>query len=179
MSSLILYVLGGAGIGAVLGHFSRSAERSSRRPWSWWRGAFYGAGFGVISFMLSGGSSSMNQSTRDVTRIAESEFEAEVAKSALPVVVDFYATWCGPCRSLAPIVDEVAGQFAGKVKFVKVNIDEAPALARRFGIRGVPTLLFLRNGEVVDSQIGLLAPAALNARVASLAATSSATAAKP
>jgi thioredoxin len=83
--------------------------------------------------------------------------------------VDFYAVWCGPCKRLAPLLDELAGSLTNRVKFVKVNIDEAPALARQYGVEAVPTLLFFRNGKVVGNLVGLPPAEALKARVASLA----------
>ncbi len=92
---------------------------------------------------------------QNVTEIKTAEFDAEVRKSAIPVVVDFFATWCPPCKTLAPIFDKVAGGFVGKVKFVKVNTDEAPELAVEFGIRGVPSLVFFKGGKPVNTLVGL------------------------
>jgi thioredoxin 1 len=92
---------------------------------------------------------------QNVTEIKASEFDAEVRQSVIPVVVDFFATWCPPCKSLAPIFDRVAGQYTGKVKFVKLNTDEAPDLSAEFGIRGVPTLLFIKDGKVATTLVGL------------------------
>ena len=97
----------------------------------------------------------MNKSTANVKLITEGQFDAEVAQSPLPVVVDFYATWCGPCKLLAPELDELAGPLASKIKFVKINVDEAPALSQRFAIQAIPTLLFFKNGKVVDQIVGL------------------------
>lgn len=87
-------------------------------------------------------------------QITESNFEAEVLSSPVPVVVDFWATWCGPCKMISPIVDQVAKEVAGVAKVGKVNVDEASALATRFNIRSIPTLLFFKNGEVVDTIMG-------------------------
>ena len=84
-------------------------------------------------------------------QITESNFEAEVLSSPVPVVVDFWATWCGPCKMISPIVDQVAKEVAGVAKVGKVNVDEASALATRYNIRSIPTLLFFKNGEVVDT----------------------------
>ena len=87
-------------------------------------------------------------------QITESNFETEVLSSPVPVVVDFWATWCGPCKMISPIVDQVAKEVAGVAKVGKVNVDEASALATRYNIRSIPTLLFFKNGEVVDTIMG-------------------------
>lgn len=81
-------------------------------------------------------------------------FEAEVLQSDKPVLVDFWATWCGPCRMIAPIVEELAKEYAGKVKVGKVNVDEQPQLAAAFGIESIPTIKIFKNGKVTDSVIG-------------------------
>jgi thioredoxin 1 len=106
-----------------------------------------------------------------VKRIGESQFEAEVVQSPLPVVVDFYAPWCGPCKILSPRLEQLAGTFAGRIQCVKINVDEAPALARRFDIQGIPTLLFFKDGKVVDRIVGLPATDDLKARLESFAGT--------
>ncbi len=125
---------------------------------NWRRGALYGALVGVVFYFLTGigGSAGMNQSTANVKRISERNFEAEVIHAARPVVVDFYATWCGPCKILSPRLDKLAGSFTNEIKFAKVNVDEAPNLSQRFNIQGIPTLLFFKNGKVVDRIVGLL-----------------------
>jgi len=79
-----------------------------------------------------------------------------VLKSSVPVLVDFTATWCGPCRALAPIIEEVAGSYAGKVKVGKVDVDECPTTATKFQIRGVPTLLLFKDGKVTAQSVGLI-----------------------
>ncbi|MGQ9512307.1 MAG: thioredoxin [Thermodesulfitimonas sp.] len=89
-----------------------------------------------------------------VIEVNERNFEEEVLKSELPVLVDFWAAWCGPCRSMAPIVDQVADEFAGRVKVAKLNVDENLELAQRYGIRGIPTLLFFQRGKVVAQEVG-------------------------
>lgn len=81
-------------------------------------------------------------------------FDAEVIKSTVPVLVDFTATWCGPCKAIAPIVDELADTYAGKAKVAKLDIDEAQDISVKYGVRGVPTLLVFKNGEVVAKQVG-------------------------
>lgn len=91
----------------------------------------------------------------------EENFEKEVIKSDLPVLVDFWATWCGPCRALAPVIDQVAEDTAGKAKVGKVNVDDAPGLAAKYGIRSIPTLLVIKDGEVADQQVGRCDAAAI------------------
>ena len=86
--------------------------------------------------------------------VTDAEFESEVLKSELPVLVDFWATWCGPCRLVAPLVDELAEDYDGRVKFVKVNTDENITTAASYGIQSIPTLLVFRDGKPVDQIIG-------------------------
>jgi thioredoxin len=83
------------------------------------------------------------------------EFRNDVLQSSVPVLVDFYATWCGPCRTLSPILDKIAAHFAGQLKVVKVNIDEEPELAQHYQVSGVPMLAFFRSGRLVDQVVGL------------------------
>lgn len=87
-------------------------------------------------------------------QITESNFEAEVLNSDVPVLMDFWATWCGPCKMISPIVDQVAVEVAGSAKVGKVNVDEAADLARRYNVRNIPTLVFIKNGEEVDRIAG-------------------------
>jgi thioredoxin 1 len=82
-------------------------------------------------------------------------FEQEVVGSDVPVMVDFTATWCGPCKQLAPLVDQLADEYAGRAKVVKLDINESPDTARRYQIRGVPTILIFKGGEVVGQQVGM------------------------
>ena len=93
----------------------------------------------------------MGQNTVAVT---DSSFEADVLKSNTPVLVDFWAEWCGPCRALAPKLEEVAAEMAGKVKIVKMNVDENPATPGKFGIRGIPAMLLFKNGQQVGELVG-------------------------
>ncbi len=93
--------------------------------------------------------------SKNVQTFNEMNFESEVLKSDVPVLVDFTATWCGPCKALAPIVDKVADEFQGKVKVGKVDIDDAPGIATKYGIRSVPTVLIFKNGEKTAQNVGL------------------------
>jgi len=86
--------------------------------------------------------------------VTDSTFDQEVLQSNIPVIVDFWAEWCGPCRMISPIVEELGKQYEGKVKVAKLNVDENPNSAIRFGIRNIPTILFFKNGKVVDKQVG-------------------------
>lgn len=89
-----------------------------------------------------------------VLEITDANFDQEVLKSELPVLVDFWAVWCGPCKAIAPIVDSVAATYAGKLKVGKVNVDENGATPSRYGVRGIPTLFLFKGGKVVDQMVG-------------------------
>lgn len=88
--------------------------------------------------------------------ITEENFEAEVLKSDIPVLVDFFATWCGPCRMLAPVIEEIANENAGKIKVGKVNVDEQPKLAAKYGIESIPTLIVFKNGVATNGALGYM-----------------------
>ena len=141
---------------------------------NWRRGAIYGAVMAALFYFVSGrgvGAVEMNQSTANVKHITDAEFDPEVTQAALPVVVDFYATWCGPCRQLAPTMDSLAEQYAGKIKFVKVNVDESPKLAQKFQVEGIPMLVFLQHGKTAGTSVGLVAKDDLILRLDSLLKT--------
>ena len=91
----------------------------------------------------------------------DENFNTEALASELPVLVDFYADWCGPCKMLAPIVEALAPEYEGKVKIGKLNVDTAPNTAQKYGIMSIPTLLFIKNGEVVNKIVGLVSKADL------------------
>lgn len=168
-------VAAGAGIGALAGHFNRCRTGACPLLANWRRGTLYGAVIVLVFFSVAGcgGSAAMNESTANVQRITDAEFEAEVTQATLPVVVDFYATWCGPCRRQAPIMDALAGQYAGKIRFVKVNVDESPKLAQAFQVAGIPMLMFFKNGKPTEKLVGLQAKKALIRQLDSLLQTNS------
>ena len=93
--------------------------------------------------------------------ISDANFDSEVLKSDKPVLIDFWAEWCGPCKVLGPVIDEVAEDYSDRVKFVKLNIDNNPSNTQKFGIRGIPTLLLFKNGEKIDTSVGVLSKSEL------------------
>jgi thioredoxin 1 len=138
---LILILLGGAFIGTIIG------QVKFKHPVG---GFVVGAGVAAAVFFLVASRLEVG-----VAEIGEPEdFEAEVLKSDKPVLVDFYATWCPPCKKLAPTIDDLAEDYADRVKFVKVDVDKNGILAARYGIRGVPTVLLFVKGQIVDSWVG-------------------------
>jgi thioredoxin 1 len=101
-------------------------------------------------------------STR-ITHTGDAAFEADVLKSDIPVLVDFWAEWCGPCKMIAPILEEAAGHYGGRIRIAKLNVDENAALAAKFNIRSIPTLLLFNKGEVVARKVGAVSEAHLRA----------------
>ena len=95
--------------------------------------------------------------SKNVVEITDSNFEQEVLKSSVPVLVDFWAPWCGPCRVIAPIIDEIANEYSGKVKVGKLNVDNNPQSPASFQVRGIPNLMIFKNGELQEQIVGAVA----------------------
>lgn len=97
-----------------------------------------------------------------LTSVTDSSFETDVLQSTLPVLVDYWAEWCGPCRMLSPILEEIAKDYEGKIKILKLDVDQNPTTAAKFGIRGIPTLMLYKNGKMIASKSGFLSKAQLS-----------------
>jgi thioredoxin 1 len=101
--------------------------------------------------------------SQGITYVTDANFEQEVLKSQGAVLVDFWAEWCGPCKIIAPILEEIAGEYGGKLKIAKLNIDENPATPPKYGIRGIPTLMLFKNGNVEATKVGAVSKSQLAA----------------
>ena len=101
--------------------------------------------------------------SQQIAHVSDDQFDAEVLQSSEPVLVDFWAEWCGPCKMIAPILDDIAKEYAGKLKVAKVNIDDNQATPAKFGIRGIPTLMIFKNGNIEATKVGALSKSQLAA----------------
>jgi len=104
----------------------------------------------------------------DDMNVTEENFDDLIQKSDIPVLVDFWAEWCGPCKMLTPVLEELAAQYSGKIKIAKVNVDQQANLAARYGIRSIPTIIIFKGGEVAEQMVGMQAKEALKAKLDSL-----------
>ncbi len=102
---------------------------------------------------------------KNVIELNEESFDLELARAGVPVLVDFYAPWCGPCKMIAPILEKLAGEFTDRARVMKVNVDEAPHLVARYQITGVPTVVLFKGSRVLDTVVGLTSPKDLKARL--------------
>lgn len=102
-------------------------------------------------------------SSKNIVHVSDASFENDVLGGDLPVLVDFWAEWCGPCRMIAPILDEIASEYAGRLQVAKINIDENPATPPRFNIRGIPTLILFKEGAVAAQKVGAVSKSQLTA----------------
>ncbi len=98
-----------------------------------------------------------------IIHVTDATFESDVLKSSEPVLVDYWADWCGPCKMIAPILDEISGEYAGKIKIAKLNIDENPQTPPKYGIRGIPTLMLFKDGSVEATKVGAVSKSQLTA----------------
>ena len=92
--------------------------------------------------------------SENVLQVSDGNFDSEVLQSSQPVLVDFWASWCGPCKAIAPVIDALAEQYAGQVRIAKLNVDENPATPGKYGVRGIPTLMLFKDGKIVDQLVG-------------------------
>ncbi len=120
----------------------------------------------TVAFLLQASAKQTNLETNmseHIKNVSDGTFDQDVLKSDQPVLVDYWAAWCGPCKMIAPILEEVASEYAGKLKIAKVNVDENQETAAKFGIRGIPTLMLFKNGQVSATKVGALSKSQLTA----------------
>lgn len=168
MINQLIVVLIGAGIGGAIGYFGKCSSGACPLTSTWWRGAIMGGALGLIFFAFLPSNSEGEESKGNIKHITSEQFEAEVVKSQTPVVVDFFATWCGPCKMLSPMLEKTAATMTNEVKFVKVDVDKSGDLAQRFNIQGVPTLIFFKSGKQVDTIVGLPTAGVLKTKIEAL-----------
>ena len=101
--------------------------------------------------------------SENIKQVTDASFEADVLKSAVPVLVDYWAEWCGPCKAIAPLLEEVAREYSGKITVAKVNVDENQQIPQKYGIRGIPTLMLFKGGNIEATKVGALSKSQLSA----------------
>ena len=155
---LALGLLIGGRLGAVMGYFGKCTTGTCPLTANPWRGAFMGALIGGLFAFSAGSSRSVPQAGPEHASLligSTEDFEREVLNADKPVLVDFYADWCGPCRQLAPTIEQLAEQYEGRAVVSKVNIDRHSELAGRYGIQSIPTVLFFKDGQEVRRLVGV------------------------
>jgi len=172
MLPLILSLLVGAGAGAALGYFGKCSSGACPLTSSWPRGALFGAVLGWMLYMGPGrelaGARALRDPDSPVRDVTAGSFDAQVLEAEAPVVVDFYATWCGPCKVMAPRLARLAEAYEGRVKFAKVDVDREAELATKFGVTALPTLVLFRAGKPVDTLVGTTDERTLRSRLDAL-----------
>ena len=140
---------------------SKKNKQWSNKQMSLWHVNNFGITFEIIKYKTLYFWTNIKQTIKIAKQFTDSNFDAEVLKSDKPVLVDLWAEWCGPCRMLTPIIEELHTEYDGKAIIGKLNVDENPEVSAKYGVRSIPTLLIFKNGELVDKQVGVVPKSAL------------------
>ncbi|MHC1765950.1 MAG: thioredoxin [Verrucomicrobiia bacterium] len=169
MLAMLFPVAIGALLGAGLGYFGQCTSGTCPLTSNWRRGALFGAALGGVFALGTGRDSNLfgakTADSPNILHLTESDFDAQVLQADRPVLVDFYAPWCGPCKMIAPTISKLADAYVGRAHVAKLNVDNAPKIAARYGVQGIPTILFFHQGKVVDTVVGLAPEEQLRARL--------------
>ncbi|HNS20068.1 MAG TPA: thioredoxin [Sedimentisphaerales bacterium] len=153
---LLVGLLIGGGLGAAMGYFGKCTTGACPLTANPLRGGMIGAMLGgLLAFSVGSSRGSEETAGGDLHINSAEDFDARVLRANQPVLVDFYADWCGPCRMLAPVIEKLAEQYAGRAIVVKVNVDRLPEVAGRYGIQGIPAVLFFHKGEEAERLVGV------------------------